>query len=65
MVLRYMTVKLDENVDPEARKKSINERPVVERQLDDEDTPLGGRSRGILDDGFDPDLDDLDDDDYA
>ncbi len=53
-VLRYMTVKVDEDVDPEARLKAISERPKAPAVTldDDEDGmgghggPRGGRDRG-------------------
>lgn len=49
-VIRYMTVKVDEDVDPEARMKAIAERPrVAPATLDDEDDGPGSRGRGDRD----------------
>lgn len=42
-VVRYMTVKVDEDVEPEARMKALAERPRQAPDLGDDDDMPGGR----------------------
>lgn len=65
-VLRYMTVKVDEEVEPEARLKAIAERPRTSSVslVDDDDAPRRDRRDrgGDRDRGHDRGMDRFDDD---